>query len=111
MRRARSLYEIIQVDPMAEPEVLEAAFRRLARKYHPDISALPDGAQRMKELNGAYEVLRDPGRRAAYDRERYGGRGLGPPGGRSRPAPPPPPPPTWPTYPPHPLLVSTAAGA
>jgi hypothetical protein len=68
MRPARSLYEILQVDPRAEPEVLEAAFRRLARKYHPDVSLTSDSAARMKELNAAYAVLRDPARRADYDR-------------------------------------------
>jgi curved DNA-binding protein CbpA len=68
MRTGRSLYEILQVDPRAEPEVLEAAFRRLARKYHPDVSTSGDSVERMKELNGAYEVLRDPGKRADYDR-------------------------------------------
>src|SRR5215472_15005070 len=66
MQPARSLYEILQVDPRAEPEVLEAAFRRLARKYHPDVSQTSD--ERMKELNAAYAVLRDPARRAEYDR-------------------------------------------
>jgi curved DNA-binding protein CbpA len=68
MEPGRSLYEILQVDPRAEPEVLEAAFRRLARKYHPDVSRTADSAQRMKELNAAYQVLRDPARRADYDR-------------------------------------------
>src|SRR5262249_32470504 len=68
MRAARSLYEILQVDPRAEPEVLEAAFRRLARKYHPDVSPSADSVERMKELNAAYRVLRDPARRADYDR-------------------------------------------
>jgi curved DNA-binding protein CbpA len=50
--------------------VIEAAYRRLARKYHPD--ANPDGgaAARMAELNHAYETLRDPSRRASYDRQR-----------------------------------------
>src|SRR5437660_1693912 len=66
MQPARSLYEILQVDARAEPEVLEAAYRRLARKYHPDVSESADGA-RMKELNAAYAVLRDPQRRADYD--------------------------------------------
>src|SRR5215472_12300555 len=68
MQPGRSLYEILQVDPRAEPEVLEAAFRRLARKYHPDVSRTSDSVERMKELNAAYEVLRDPARRADYDR-------------------------------------------
>src|SRR5262249_59337592 len=68
MQPARSLYEILQVDPRAEPEVLEAAYRRLARKYHPDVSGTDDSAQRMKELNAAYQVLKDPVKRADYDR-------------------------------------------
>src|SRR5215472_10025828 len=68
MQPGRSLYEILQVDPRAEPEVLEAAFRRLARKYHPDVSRTSDSVERMKELNAAYEVLRDPAKRADYDR-------------------------------------------
>lgn len=69
MDGGRSLYEILQVDRRAEPEVVEAAYRRLARKYHPDTSGIDDGGKRMKELNAAYEVLRDPARRAAYDRQ------------------------------------------
>ncbi len=73
--RPRSLYEILQVDPLAEPEVLEAAYRRLARKYHPDINGTPAGNQRMKELNAAYEILRDPGLRADYDQELHDGLG------------------------------------
>src|SRR5215469_12918379 len=70
MRPGRSLYEILQVDPGVEPEVLEAAYRRLARKYHPDVSAAGAGDRRMKEINAAYAVLSDPLRRAAYDRRR-----------------------------------------
>jgi hypothetical protein len=68
MQDGRSLYEILQVDPRAEPEVLEAAFRRLARKYHPDVSSTNGSVERMKELNAAYQVLRDPAKRADYDR-------------------------------------------
>lgn len=66
MQHGRNLYEILQVDPRAEPEVLEAAFRRLARKYHPDVSGT-EGDGRMKEINAAYQVLRDPKQRAEYD--------------------------------------------
>lgn len=78
-RRAgdKDYYAILQVDPQAEPEVVEAAYRRLSRKYHPDISAEPDAGRRMRELNEAYQVLSDPARRAAYDRRRP----LGPPAG------------------------------
>ena len=66
----KDYYAILQVDPRAEPEVIEAAYRRLSRKYHPDVSAQADAAQRMRELNEAFEVLSDPGRRRAYDHHR-----------------------------------------
>jgi DnaJ domain len=63
-------YRVLQVDPSAEPEVIEAAYRRLARKYHPDVSDDPDAAARMRELSAAYDAVRDPERRAEYDRRR-----------------------------------------
>src|SRR5687767_10457447 len=63
------LYEVLQVSPKAEPEVIQAAYRRLALKYHPDPNRhSPTPLERMTELNRAYEVLSDPSRRAAYDR-------------------------------------------
>jgi DnaJ domain len=65
----RTLYEVLQVDPRAEPEVIEAAYRRLARMYHPDVSSHAGADRRMKEINAAYDVLGDPRRRTAYDRE------------------------------------------
>ncbi len=108
MRRGRSLYEILQVDPLAEPEVLEAAFRRLARKYHPDISGLANGAERMKEFNAAYEILRDPARRAVYDLQL--GNGHGPPPMEPEPEPAPEPPAHfWLTCRLHPLTVAVGA--
>jgi curved DNA-binding protein CbpA len=64
-------YKVLQVDSEAEDEVIQAAYRRLARKYHPDVAG-PDGASRMTSINAAWELLRDPRRRAAYDRERLG---------------------------------------
>lgn len=63
-----SAYKILQVDPEAEPEVIEAAYRRLARKYHPDVTADPEARDRMVRINQAWEVLRDPIRRSALDR-------------------------------------------
>jgi len=69
------LYRILQVDPAAEPEVVEAAYRRLALKYHPDVNRAPEAANRMKDLNMAYEVLGDEARRAEYDRVRVAARG------------------------------------
>lgn len=67
---SRDLYRVLQVDPGADAEVLEAAYRRLARKFHPDLNPAPDAGQRMRELNEAYGILRHPDRRAMYDAER-----------------------------------------
>jgi curved DNA-binding protein CbpA len=58
------------VDPEADPEVITAAFRVLARRLHPDRDITGVEEYRMAELNRAYAVLRDPHRRAAYDAER-----------------------------------------
>jgi DnaJ-domain-containing protein 1 len=63
----RTLYQVMQVDPYADPEVVEAAFKRLALKYHPDRSTLPDAAERMRELIEARDVLTDPRKRRQYD--------------------------------------------
>jgi curved DNA-binding protein CbpA len=63
-------YKVLQVDPEAEDEVIEAAYRRLARKYHPDVATGPDVEGRMVQINQAWEMLRDPVRRAAVDRAR-----------------------------------------
>ena len=71
----KDYYAILQVDPRAEPEVIEVAYRRLSRKYHPDVREEADAGQRMRELNEAFEVLSDPARRRAYDRHRlFAGR-------------------------------------
>ena len=66
-------YKTLQVDREADPEVIRAAYRRLALKYHPDGDAGPGSGRRMAELNAAWEVLRDAGRRAAYDAARRAG--------------------------------------
>jgi curved DNA-binding protein CbpA len=62
-------YKVLQVDPEAEDEVIQAAYRRLAQKYHPDVAGA-DGSARMASINAAWELLRDPIRRANVDRER-----------------------------------------
>jgi hypothetical protein len=62
-----TLYQVLHVDPYADPEVIEAAFKRLAFKYHPDRSKAPDAAQRMREFLHAKDILTDPKRRRAYD--------------------------------------------
>ena len=66
----KDYYAILQVHPRAEPEVIEVAYRRLSRKYHPDVSAQADAGHRMQELNEAFAILSDPARRHAYDRRR-----------------------------------------
>ncbi len=65
----KNYYKILQIDPSAEPEVVQAAYRRLAQKYHPDTNVAPDAIRRMQELNEAYEVLSDPVKRAVFDRQ------------------------------------------
>jgi curved DNA-binding protein CbpA len=65
----RDPYEVLQVASGADDAVLRAAYRALAHRYHPDIAG-PDGEERMRELNAAWEMIGTPGRRAAYHRER-----------------------------------------
>ncbi len=61
-------YETLQVSRKAEIEVIEAAYRQLARKYHPDKNASSGSTKRMQEINAAYEILKDPMKRREYDR-------------------------------------------
>lgn len=63
-------YKVLQVDPEAEDEVIQAAYRRLARKYHPDLAAGTEAAFRMAAINAAWELIGEPAGRAAYDRAR-----------------------------------------
>jgi curved DNA-binding protein CbpA len=63
-------YKVLQVDPEAEDEVIQAAYRRLARKYHPDMAGGLDAATRMSAINAAWELIGEPDARAAYDRAR-----------------------------------------
>ena len=65
----RDYYEILGVSRTCTERELKAAFRRLAKKYHPDANPDdPEAAEKFKEINEAYEVLKDPQKRAAYDR-------------------------------------------
>lgn len=67
-RPVRTLYQVVQVDQDADPDVIEAAFKRLALKYHPDRSKDPQAPERMREVLAAKDVLSDPKRRLQYDR-------------------------------------------
>lgn len=66
--RFKDYYETLGVDRSADDDAIKRAYRRLARKYHPDVSKEPDAEARFKELGEAYEVLKDAGKREAYDR-------------------------------------------
>jgi curved DNA-binding protein CbpA len=69
MDNAMDLYAELGVTPQAEPEVIRAAFRALAQRYHPDRQggASPLWASKMARINQAYSVLSQPERRRAYD--------------------------------------------
>lgn len=63
----KDYYKILGVARDASVEDIKRAYRRLARKYHPDVSKEPNAETRFKEVNEANEVLKDPEKRAAYD--------------------------------------------
>jgi purine-binding chemotaxis protein CheW len=65
----KNYYQILGVDSGASQETIEAAYRRLAKNYHPDRNVSPDATLRMQEINEAYTVLHNPAKRAKYDRE------------------------------------------
>ena len=64
----KDYYRILDVDEDATAAEIKAAYRRLARRYHPDVSELKDAEERFKEVAEAYETLRDPRKRTRYDR-------------------------------------------
>ena len=71
----KDYYRVLGVERDASDDEIKKAFRKLARKHHPDISKASDAQVRMQEINEAYEVLRDKERRAAYDRVGQGAQG------------------------------------
>jgi curved DNA-binding protein len=63
----KDYYQALGVDKKASAEDIKKAYRKLVRKYHPDVSKLKDADAKTKEINEAYDVLGDPEKRAAYD--------------------------------------------
>ncbi len=63
----KDYYKILGVERGADADAIKAAYRKMARKYHPDVSKEANAEERFKDLQEAYEVLKDPEKRAAYD--------------------------------------------
>ena len=64
---AKSLYETLEVNENASAEEIKKAYRKLARKYHPDVNKDPSAEEKFKEINAAYEVLSNPEKKQQYD--------------------------------------------
>ncbi len=64
---SNSLYETLGISKGASQDEIKKAYRRLARKYHPDINKDPKAEEKFKEINAAYEILSDSGKRKQYD--------------------------------------------
>src|SRR2546429_9580480 len=82
----KDYYRTVGVDKNADDKTIKSAYRRLARKYHPDVAKTKDAGERFKEIGEAYEVLSDPQKRQRYDTlgpdwQRYAAAGPGAAGG------------------------------
>src|SRR5512147_3134043 len=82
----KDYYRILGVDRSADDKTIKSAYRKLARKYHPDVAKGKDAGERFREITEAYEVLSDPEKRRRYDTlgpdwQRHVQPGAGGPGG------------------------------
>ncbi len=64
---AKSLYETLEINENASADEIKKAYRKLARKYHPDVNKDPQAEEKFKEINKAYETLSDESKRKNYD--------------------------------------------
>ena len=64
---AKSLYETLEINEKASADEIKKAYRKLARKYHPDVNKDPQAEEKFKEINAAYEVLSNPEKKQQYD--------------------------------------------
>ena len=69
----KDYYDALGVKSDASEAEIKSAYRRLARKYHPDVSKESGAEEKFKAVNEAYEALKEPSRRKAYDQLRAGG--------------------------------------
>jgi molecular chaperone DnaJ len=82
MNEKRDYYEILGVDKSASQEEIKKAYRKLVKKYHPDVNDADDAEQKFKEIQEAYEILSDESKRKAYDQYGHAGTaGFGGQGG------------------------------
>ncbi|TVP55717.1 MAG: J domain-containing protein, partial [Halomonadaceae bacterium] len=71
----KDYYKVLGVSEDADAAQIKSAYRKLARKYHPDVSKEDNAEDRFKDVSEAYEVLKDTSKREEYDQlRRYGGR-------------------------------------
>lgn len=69
MAQFKNYYKILSVDPDAEPDIIDAAFKKLSSKYHPDTNKDPEAEEKYKEITEAHHILKDHDKRSNYDKE------------------------------------------